>query len=247
MLCETWRAVGSGQEVIAKRLRPELLPNARLEAWFQERHRALQGFVHSHAVRQRELVDDEVFTVLLEPLSGIPLTDYLDRHGPRVPWKVWRPWLHHALTALDALQAFLPGFVHGDIRPENLWLREPPPNDTDNNARHELVLMDLTGLAEPNAPGTFSSLSPHRARGNPANPDDDRFALAMLFYQLETGEHVYGNLDPGNPAAILKAAQGFDDVSCRVRLKKLPDGARCLLEPLLGAGMTNKQPPILSD
>jgi eukaryotic-like serine/threonine-protein kinase len=94
-------------------------------------------------------------------------------------------WLAQAATALDAAHA--EGIVHRDVKPPNLLF----------DARGELQVVDF-GIARAvddtigmtaagTILGTAGYLSPEQARGEPASPASDRYALAVVAYELLTG------------------------------------------------------------
>src|SRR5918996_2690850 len=94
-------------------------------------------------------------------------------------------WLAQAGTALDAAHA--EGIVHRDVKPPNLLF----------DARGELQVVDF-GIARAvddtmgmtaagTILGTAGYLSPEQARGEPASPASDRYALAVVAYELLTG------------------------------------------------------------
>lgn len=90
-------------------------------------HRALQALAGTHAVRAEELctADDGAFCLIMELLEGQTLADYLtdiERSGLRVgPFE-----LLGILTPIaDTLQAAHDAaVVHGDLRPENVFVLE---------------------------------------------------------------------------------------------------------------------------
>jgi predicted Ser/Thr protein kinase len=94
-------------------------------------------------------------------------------------------WLAQAAAALDAAHA--EGIVHRDVKPPNLLF----------DARGDLQVVDF-GIARAvddtigmtaagTILGTAGYLSPEQARGEPATPASDRYALAVVAYELLTG------------------------------------------------------------
>ncbi|MEA2247715.1 MAG: eukaryotic-like serine/threonine-protein kinase, partial [Solirubrobacteraceae bacterium] len=94
-------------------------------------------------------------------------------------------WLHTIADALDTAHA--QGVVHRDIKPGNLLL--------DDHDRLAVADFGIASLAYENEQftqtgqvlGTAAYLSPEQAAGEPATPASDRYALAVVAYELLTG------------------------------------------------------------
>jgi hypothetical protein len=94
-------------------------------------------------------------------------------------------WLREAAEALD--DAHRLGIVHRDVKPANLLFDE----------RGDLTVVDFgiarvadetTGMtAAGTVLGTAGYLAPEQALGEPATPASDRYALAIVAYELLTG------------------------------------------------------------
>jgi serine/threonine protein kinase len=121
--------------------------------------------------------------IVMEYLSGGSLADRA-RSGPVAPGQSI-DWLRQAAEAIDAAHAR--GVVHRDIKPANLLFSE----------REELVVADF-GIARAiddtagmtlagTIMGTAGYLAPEQARGEPAGPASDRYALGVVAYELLTG------------------------------------------------------------
>ncbi len=121
--------------------------------------------------------------IVMEYLSGGSLADRA-RSGPVAPVQAI-DWLRQAAEAIDAAHAR--GVVHRDIKPANLLFSE----------RGELVVADF-GIARAiddtagmtlagTIMGTAGYLAPEQARGEPAGPASDRYALGVVAYELLTG------------------------------------------------------------
>src|SRR5918996_1495840 len=121
--------------------------------------------------------------IVMEYLPGGTLADRARKlpvdHGQALAW------LGQAATALDAAHA--EGIVHRDVKPPNLLF----------DGRGDLQVVDF-GIARAvddtmgmtaagTILGTAGYLSPEQARGEPATPASDRYALAVVAYELLTG------------------------------------------------------------
>jgi serine/threonine-protein kinase len=98
-------------------------------------------------------------------------------------------WLRDTASALDF--AHSSGVVHRDVKPQNLLF-----DDDDHVVVADLGIArtayedGLTATGE--LLGTASYISPEQAMGHPATPASDRYALALIAYQLLTGSRPFG-------------------------------------------------------
>jgi predicted Ser/Thr protein kinase len=124
---------------------------------------------------------------VMEHLEGGSLADLLAREGAQPPSRVL-PWLEQAARALDAAHGV--GIVHRDVKPANLLL------DSSGN-----VLVGDFGIASAvgmdsltqtgTVLGTAGYLAPEQAMGQRATPASDRYALAVVAWELLTGERPF--------------------------------------------------------
>src|SRR5262249_41533693 len=121
--------------------------------------------------------------VVFEYMPNGSLAERLWESGPPSRSTAMR-WLEQAADALD--HAHAAGVVHRDVKPENLLL------DADEN----ISVADF-GVSRRNGettlswhgevPGTAGYLAPEQLAGQSATAAADRFALAVVAYQLLTG------------------------------------------------------------
>jgi eukaryotic-like serine/threonine-protein kinase len=126
--------------------------------------------------------DDRPY-IVMEYLGGGSLDDVLRSDGAQPPERVIA-WLEEAARALDA--AHREGVVHRDVKPGNLMLDgEGHVHVADfgiaSSAGMESLTMTGTVL------GTAGYLSPEQAQGDRASPASDRYALAIVAWELLTG------------------------------------------------------------
>ena len=135
--------------------------------------------------------------IVMEYLGGGSLGDVLRKGGAQQPRRVLA-WLEQAALALDA--AHRKGVVHRDVKPANLMLdRSGNVHVADfgiaSAAGMESLTMTGTVL------GTAGYLSPEQAQGERATPASDRYALAVVAFELLTGERPYAADSPTAEAA----------------------------------------------
>jgi eukaryotic-like serine/threonine-protein kinase len=128
--------------------------------------------------------------IVMEYLSGGTLADRL--HGPLPEPQEALRWLRHAALALD--YAHERGVVHRDVKPANLlfdergWLAI-----TDFGIARAAFEQTLTGSGE--LFGTAAYISPEQAQGEPGWPASDRYSLAVIAYELLTGQRPFDEDD----------------------------------------------------
>ncbi len=144
--------------------------------------------------------------IVMEYFSGGTVADRLraakDGGDPVARGTALR-WLHETALALDAAHAA--GIVHRDVKPANLLL----------DAQERLAVGDfgIARLADDThmtqtgqVLGTAAYLSPEQALGQPATDASDRYALAVVAYELLTGKRPFA----GGPVTA-QARQHVED------------------------------------
>jgi tetratricopeptide (TPR) repeat protein len=182
---EVWPA---GMPVAVKYLHPELEYEARARARFEAEARVGVSVRHPGVVHVLGTgVDARGRFLVLAYVAGDTLRTVLQREGAAPEPLVRRVGtsLANGLAALHAA-----GFVHGDVKPENVRL------DAGGNA----VLLDLgfaraasdVAAAEiaPRA-GSLPYVAPEIAQGGIGGPESDVFALGVLLYEFATGVHPF--------------------------------------------------------
>ena len=134
--------------------------------------------------------------IVMEYLGGGSLEDRV-RSGPIPPGQAL-DWLEQAAIALDAAHA--EGVVHRDVKPANLLLDE-----ADNVHVADFGIASAAGMDSLTKTGTVigtaAYLSPEQAQGERAAPSSDRYALAVVAWELLTGRRPFGGDTPAAEAA----------------------------------------------
>jgi eukaryotic-like serine/threonine-protein kinase len=124
--------------------------------------------------------------IVMEYLAGGSLEQRLGR-GP-IPLRQALAWLAQAARALDAAHAG--GIVHRDVKPGNLLLdADDTVHVADFGVARAAGLESLTMTGT--VVGTAGYLSPEQARGEHADAASDRYALAIVAFELLTGERPF--------------------------------------------------------
>ena len=125
--------------------------------------------------------------IVMEHLSGGSLEERIRKDGAQDPAQAL-DWLEQAAMALDA--AHRHGVVHRDVKPANLLL--------DRNGDVHVVDFGIASAAGMDSLtmtgtvlGTAGYLSPEQAQGERATPASDRYALAVVAFELLSGRRPY--------------------------------------------------------
>ena len=159
-----------GDESAATRFQREARAAARLSS-------------HPHVVTIFDVGEHEGQPfIVMEYMSGGSLADVV-RNG-RPDRREALEWLRHAGEALDA--AHERDIVHRDIKPANLLLDERRHlGVTDFGIASVAYDTSVTRTGE--VMGTAAYISPEQAAGDVASAASDRYALAVVAYELLTG------------------------------------------------------------
>ena len=135
--------------------------------------------------------------IVMEYLRGGSLEDRLRQHGAQDPGRVLA-WLDEAAAALDAAHDH--GVVHRDVKPGNLLLAGDGTvrvADFGVASAAGLDSLTMTGTIL----GTAGYLAPEQARGEPTTPATDLYALAVVAFELLTGQRPFRADNPTAEAA----------------------------------------------
>jgi predicted Ser/Thr protein kinase len=135
--------------------------------------------------------------IVMEHLGGGSLDDVLRNDGGQPPERVFG-WLEEAARALDV--AHREGVVHRDVKPGNLMLnREGHVYVADFGIASAAGMDSLTMTGT--VLGTAGYLAPEQAQGDRAVPASDRYALAVVAWELLTGTRPFQADSPTAEAA----------------------------------------------
>src|SRR3954449_11288404 len=210
------------RDVAVKLLASHLGEDERARRRFQREARAAAGLSsHPHVVTIYDVGEhrNRVFMVM-EIMRGGTLGDRL-RSGKEIPHETVLRWLREAAGALDA--AHEAGVVHRDIKPGNLLLDHHDRLAVADFGIARVAWEDqLTATGQ--VLGTAAYLSPEQAMGEPATPATDRYALAVVAYELLAGSrpfeaehfaaqaraHVEDPVPPASTRAVIPLSKAVD-------------------------------------
>ena len=217
-----------GRIVAVKVLGAHFAPDPVARARFQREARtAAQVSAHPNVVTIYDIGEhgDDAF-IVMEHFSGGTVADRLRaarESGEPVDRATAMGWLREAAAGLDAAHAA--GVVHRDVKPANLLL----------DAQNRLAVADfgIARLADDThmtqagqVLGTAAYLSPEQALGEPATAASDRYALAVLAYELLSGSRPF---DATLPAAQMRQHAEEPPPPASDNAPHLPDGVDAVL------------------
>src|SRR5690242_17197349 len=127
--------------------------------------------------------------IVMEYLGGGSLNDVLRESGAQPPQRAFT-WLEQAGRALDTAHAR--GIVHRDVKPANLLLdRERNVHVADFGIASAAGMDSLTMTGT--VLGTAGYLAPEQAQGDRATSASDRYALAVVAFELLSGKRPFEN------------------------------------------------------
>ncbi len=163
--------------------------------------------------------------IVMEHLAGGTVADAL-RHR-HVSIEEARRWIHEAAAALD--YAHEHGVVHGDVKPANMLLDGQSLLHIGDFGIARLAHEDtITGAG--NLFGTAAYISPEQALGERATAASDRYALAVVAFELLSGQRPYA---ADGFAALARRHVEQEPPAVSSRRATLPPA----LDPVLRRGM----------
>jgi eukaryotic-like serine/threonine-protein kinase len=178
-----------GRPVAVKVLASHLSEDARARRRFEREARAAAGLSsHPHVVTIYDVGEhDGRAFIVMQLMRGGTVGERL-KAGRAIADDTALRWLREAASALDA--AHEAGIVHRDIKPGNLLLDDRDRLAIADFGIARLAMEDqltVTGQVL----GTAAYISPEQAVGEPATPASDRYALAIVAFELLTGERPF--------------------------------------------------------
>lgn len=190
---EVWSAHDSDldRRVALKFLSPEALAVLDAEHVIREA-KAASALNHPNIVTIHEVVQAEsTVAIVMELVEGQSLREVCGRPLPTTEVLAIGAQIADALAAAHA-----GGTIHGDIKPENISLRQDRYVKVLDFGLARKVTIETIALASSPALGTLRYMSPEQARGETLTPASDIFSLGLVLYELAAGRHAFPAASP---------------------------------------------------
>jgi serine/threonine-protein kinase len=176
--------------VAVKLLAEHLAEDASFVSRFRREALSAARLVHPNVVQVFDFGLDDATSrnyIVMEFVDGESCAEILRDHGPLAPRDAVNV-LGQACRGLD--YAHRNGVVHRDVKPGNLLRsRDNAVKLADFGIAKAAEQSDITKVGS--VLGTAAYLSPEQARGEPAGPASDLYALGVVSYQLLVGRLPY--------------------------------------------------------
>jgi serine/threonine-protein kinase len=210
-------------EVAVKVLQEELGAGPVLIRRFLQEGQLLKSIDHPNVVRIRDLVaEGDQLAIVMDLVAGGDL-----RHAIAMPCDEDRAVRIVAGVAAGLAAVHAAGITHRDVKPENVLIEQ-----VDGVAHPRIAdfgvsrFTDATTTTSKGMTGTVGYIAPEVARGGPATPASDVYALGVILYELCVG---HGPFKADHPVALIRA-HAEDPVP---RPDGMTDGLWALVEDLL--------------
>ncbi len=188
------RRLPDGQMVALKILREQFAADAEFVERFQREARAVASLTHPNMVQVFESGEaDGVHFIAMEFVEGEDLKKRLRDLGGPLPIA---DAVRIGVAVCEVLDyAHRRGIIHRDIKPQNILLtREGGVKVTDFGIARALSAVTITQTGT--VLGSVQYLSPEAARGEATGRAADIYALAVVLFEMVTGELPFAGDSP---------------------------------------------------
>ncbi|HUM01380.1 MAG TPA: protein kinase [Thermoanaerobaculia bacterium] len=237
-MAEVWRAEDTklGRAVAVKVIHADHATDRNFVERFLREARVVASLEHPNILPVYDFGEEEGLPFLVMPfLEGGTLRDRM-QSGP-VPIAKAALWIGQLAGALDA--AHEAGVLHRDVKPANVLLGK---GDRLFLADFGIAKMleTVTGLtATGMVVGTPLYMAPEQAQGKPATPATDRYALAVISFELLAGRPPF---EGENPLSLMHQHVTTPAPALSAKISGLPAGLDAVFVRALAKDPAERHP-----
>ena len=237
-MAEVWRAADTklARTVAVKVIHESYAQDPHFAERFLREARVVASLEHPNILPVYDFGDEGGIPFLVMPhLAGGTLRDRL--HGRPAPFGVAAAWIRQLADALDAAHAA--GVLHRDVKPANVLIGR---DDRLFLADFGIAKMveTLTGLTATGVVvGTPVYMAPEQAQGQPASPATDRYALAVVAYEILAGRPPF---DGDNPLSLMHQHVSTPAPALSTKVSGLPAGLDAVFQRALSKNPAERPP-----
>jgi serine/threonine-protein kinase len=237
-MADVWRATDTklARTVAVKVIHATYAEDPQFAERFLREARVVASLEHPNILPVYDFGDEGGIPFLVMPhLAGGTLRDRL--RGSPAPIGVAAAWIRQLADALDAAHAA--GILHRDVKPANVLLGR---DDRLFLADFGIAKMveTMTGLTATGVVvGTPVYMAPEQARGQPASPATDRYALAVVAYEILSGRPPF---EGDNPLSLMHQHVSTPAPALSTKVGGLPAGLDAVLARALSKDPAERPP-----
>ncbi|MBK9064974.1 MAG: serine/threonine protein kinase [Acidobacteria bacterium] len=237
-MADVWRAVDVklARTVAVKVIHASYAEDPHFAERFLREARVVASLEHPNILPVYDFGEEDGIPFLVMPhLAGGTLRDRL--RGAPAPLGLAAGWIRQLADALDAAHAA--GVLHRDVKPANVLLGK---DDRVFLADFGIAKMveTMTGLTATGVVvGTPLYMAPEQAQGRPASPATDRYALAVVAYEILAGRPPF---EGDNPLSLMHQHVSTPAPALSSRVGGLPAGLDAVLAAALSKDPARRPP-----
>lgn len=177
------------RDVALKVMRPHLAHDDSFVARFHREARAAARLAHPNIVGVFDQGrDGDLLFLVMEYVPGRNLRDIVDTDGalaPRAALDIFEPMLTALAVAHQA------GFVHRDVKPENVLVRADGVVKVADFGLARAVTSETVTSATSEVLGTLSYISPEQMELSQVTPRSDVYGAGLVLFEMLTGRKAF--------------------------------------------------------
>ena len=239
------RSETDGRAVAIKTLLPEVAVSEQSLKRFSREIEVASALQHPNIVRYIEHgTYNGLVYLVTEFISGMDASRLAKNHGGKLNFREVVAIIEQTLAALDFAHGL--GFVHRDIKEQNILVEGAYPNFTAkltdfglSKSFKETGMSGVTMVGD--VAGTIAYMPPEQVRDfKDVKPPSDIYAVGMMAYSLLTGAHALDISPKAGIAETVKAIFEKPIIPVRARVPDVPPHVASIIETALAKGVESR-------